>query len=466
MCAGLASGYSSFLFRVLQVDYLPVGTKADAVDTKFKTKVDDWIGLEKHNPGKYLVILLAADKDYMSQLMDLKLHGFKTVVAYPGANSLSKVVKLQATQSGEIVDWSEVRAAAGGCHLDTEARPVPHRTQPATAAATSAPPVKWEARPSTEDNDWHNLRGGRAAPSGSHSATSAPTFQDPGGDNESAIRLYVERTLKQWQASAEGSSPGATIAFTGFQPRTDGQRKRFNFFVHDVAHALNLYHKKTHVPPGTAINNGFGGYVTVTNKPSQGRYDDEAPPPPAVARVQRNSDLHHVSYSNRADTVEADPITMRSQAKPGCGYVPRHRRNMVAHQELLRVEQQKKLEAEEMTRQSSAGLENTEAELNAVHGELVRERSINSAHLSQPEPEPEVDPQLESASLDEWLAKLKLQQYKGVLADEGYNELQFLYDADPDDIDDLLKMLVEDKGMKRPHAKTFMKAWDKLSKAQ
>jgi hypothetical protein len=465
---------------MLQVDYLPVGTKADAVDTKFKTKLDDWIALEKHDPGKYLVVLLACDKDYMSQMMKLNQYGFKTVVAYDGENSVSSVVKLQATQSGEMVDWSEVRAAAGGCHLDTEARPVPRRAPPATAATAFKPPVNWEAweaRASTKNNDWGDLRRGSAVPSGGKKGTLAPLFQDPGGDNESAIRLYVEDTLKQWQASPEGSSPGAAIAFTGFQPGTEGQRKRFNFFVHDVAHALNLRHETTREPLGTAINNGLGNYVTVINKPSGSRYEEAATAPPAVATsaraLQRNYDPHRVPYVNRADTFD----TMRSRAEPGRGYVPRHRRNTDAEQKLL-VEQQKKLEAEEMTRQSSASLERAEAELSAVQGELARERSTDSAYLSQPEPKPDVEPepepdtalapqpQTESVSLNGWLSKIKLQQYESVLVEEGYDELQFLCDADADDIDELLEKLVRDKGMKKPHAKTFMKAWKKLSKAQ
>ena len=275
------------------MDYLPVGRKADAVDTKFKTKVDDWIGLEKQNPGKYLVILLGADKDYLSQLMALKQHGFKTVVAYNGERCVSDIVKLQAKSSGEMVDWSETRAAAGGYLLDDDLRALsynPHCGPPAPAATgfgsgvavnSSSNRIDFYDRKfgTTAESDWGDLRRGHTATvgtakpaglglptatsaqedavaatkagaeatpqatvvarSGGQNPTQLPKYQ--GGENEKVVREYIEDTLKQWLASPEGSSPGAAIAFTGFQPRDDRQRKRFNYFVHSpVQHYISL----------------------------------------------------------------------------------------------------------------------------------------------------------------------------------------------------------------------------------
>ena len=67
---------------------------------------------------------------------------------------------------------------------------------------------------------------------------------------------------------------------------------------------------------------------------------------------------------------------------------------------------------------------------------------------------------VELPSLDIWLADLKLDKYKEALVKEGYEELQFLCDAEEGDIDELAM----DVGMKKPHARTFKKAWGKLPK--
>ena len=75
---------------------------------------------------------------------------------------------------------------------------------------------------------------------------------------------------------------------------------------------------------------------------------------------------------------------------------------------------------------------------------------------------PSLDHVEHSASINEWLSKLKLQQYESVLVAEGYDELRFLRDADTCDIEELLERLVNEKVMKKPHSKTFMKYWDKL----
>ncbi len=82
---------------------------------------------------------------------------------------------------------------------------------------------------------------------------------------------------------------------------------------------------------------------------------------------------------------------------------------------------------------------------------------------AQPPPESQSEPQPNPASINEWLSKLKLQQYESVLVEEGYDELQFLRDADTCDIEELLERLVNEKVMKKAHSKTFMKAWDKLN---
>ena len=64
------------------------------------------------------------------------------------------------------------------------------------------------------------------------------------------------------------------------------------------------------------------------------------------------------------------------------------------------------------------------------------------------------------------MTQLKLEQYEAALEEEGYDGLQHLCAADAEDIDELLKKLVEGEvKMKGPHAKTFKKAWEKLPKA-
>jgi hypothetical protein len=103
----------------LGVDHIEVGTKSDAVDTKLKSKIDNFISRENRNPGKYLVMLLSGDKDFMAQLQRLQRAGFKTVVCYNGEASVAKVMKLQANTHGDCVDWSQLRAASGG-HQDDE----------------------------------------------------------------------------------------------------------------------------------------------------------------------------------------------------------------------------------------------------------------------------------------------------------------------------------------------------------
>jgi hypothetical protein len=56
-------------------------------------------------------------------------------------------------------------------------------------------------------------------------------------------------------------------------------------------------------------------------------------------------------------------------------------------------------------------------------------------------------------SLEAWLSSINLDRYHGALVEEGYDELQFLKDADEDDITEIIETI----GMKKPHIKTFLK---------
>jgi len=92
------------------------------------------------------------------------------------------------------------------------------------------------------------------------------------------------------------------------------------------------------------------------------------------------------------------------------------------------------------------------------------------------EPEPEVarraeegvPPARAAVSVSEWLASIKLEAYADAIAEEGYDELQFLGDAEEADIDELLETLQGSAGagagvgMKKPHARTLKKAWKAL----
>lgn len=78
-----------------------------------------------------------------------------------------------------------------------------------------------------------------------------------------------------------------------------------------------------------------------------------------------------------------------------------------------------------------------------------------------PEPKlPEGDPskldrQRSQITVDAWLQTVKLDRYASAIKDAGYDELQFLQDAQEEDIDEVLV----DIKMKKPHVRTFKKAW-------
>ena len=57
--------------------------------------------------------------------------------------------------------------------------------------------------------------------------------------------------------------------------------------------------------------------------------------------------------------------------------------------------------------------------------------------------------------VDEWLAQCKLQRYAGAIKDAGYDEIDFLKEADEAEIDDLASQVE----MKVPHAKALKRAW-------
>ena len=60
--------------------------------------------------------------------------------------------------------------------------------------------------------------------------------------------------------------------------------------------------------------------------------------------------------------------------------------------------------------------------------------------------------------LEDWLASIKLERYFSNVRDEGYDELEFLLGADEADISEMTATA----GMKKPHAKAFLGAWQKL----
>jgi len=86
--------------------------------------------------------------------------------------------------------------------------------------------------------------------------------------------------------------------------------------------------------------------------------------------------------------------------------------------------------------------------------------------LLDPEPEPEADaaeegipPEpVEAMTLESWLAEHKLARYMVALCEEGYDDLDFLRDADVADVTELAVTVT----MKKPHAKAFERACAKL----
>lgn len=65
-------------------------------------------------------------------------------------------------------------------------------------------------------------------------------------------------------------------------------------------------------------------------------------------------------------------------------------------------------------------------------------------------------------TVSEWLASIKLEAYADAIAEEGYEELQFLSDAE--EAEELLGSLLADSSvrMKKPHARTLNMAWGAL----
>ena len=60
--------------------------------------------------------------------------------------------------------------------------------------------------------------------------------------------------------------------------------------------------------------------------------------------------------------------------------------------------------------------------------------------------------------VDDWLAQCKLQRYAGAIDEAGYDEIDFLKEADEAEIDDLASQVE----MKVPDAKALKRAWLKL----
>lgn len=64
----------------------------------------------------------------------------------------------------------------------------------------------------------------------------------------------------------------------------------------------------------------------------------------------------------------------------------------------------------------------------------------------------------EEGTIGSWLHGIKLNRYEAAMQACGYDEVEFLRDADEDDIEELL----EELQMKRPHARAFRRAWSEL----
>ena len=79
--------------------------------------------------------------------------------------------------------------------------------------------------------------------------------------------------------------------------------------------------------------------------------------------------------------------------------------------------------------------------------------------LAEGDPAAALSKQLSGAeSVDAWLRSVKLQRYADAVKRAGYDDMQFLRDADLSEINEML----EDVEMKKPHAKTFRVAWTTL----
>lgn len=561
-----------------KVDYLPVGPKADAVDTKFKNKIDDFIKLEKHNPGKYLVMLLAADKDYMSQLMELEQCNFKTVVFYNGDNAVSRIVKQQAALSGVLVDWSAVRAKAGGYHHDEELRnvPNPHHTRPTSAAFAAGP------RPSLRPGGSMLRAGGLAS-----SSSAAPLQQQPAdvviqipsecsgvviGRSGATVQDVKARSGCSW-INVRDPAPGSVdvtrdVELRGRPSAIAEAQRLIEEKVKECLHFQKYHHNQVldavatgspvcSVPVDGQPSPGYRpweAYGANSNHTNGDDWSELRGGGGATARNTTNTrpklnlEPRTIGVTQQPPAALGDvPIKMRSHAAPGSGYVPPAKRNQTAlrsavgddhHddaaalettsslkrteslQRAQREEQEKKLKLQEMTRQSSAGLERMDVELSAVQGQLARERSIGNSNL--PEPGSELEPvalvQSDSgggaraalakglmrrgkaaavssvsaktrlaadktqkllsrrpgrggsssnedataavADVDMWLVEAGLSRYTDAIKDYGYDTMQMLKVASEEQINEMCADA--DMGMKKPHRQAFLVAWRAL----
>lgn len=85
--------------------------------------------------------------------------------------------------------------------------------------------------------------------------------------------------------------------------------------------------------------------------------------------------------------------------------------------------------------------------------------SPGAAAVNLPEGDPaQLSRESSQVTIEAWLQKVKLDRYSIAVKEAGYDELQFLKDALEVDIDEMLT----DIEMKKPHARTFKKAWELL----
>jgi hypothetical protein len=82
-------------------------------------------------------------------------------------------------------------------------------------------------------------------------------------------------------------------------------------------------------------------------------------------------------------------------------------------------------------------------------GEASPQHAVE-VHLMPVEPESE---KAEDMSVEAWLNSIKLDRYHEKIVEKGYDELEFLKDADEEDINEMIETI----GMKKPHIKTFLK---------
>jgi hypothetical protein len=100
------------------IDYICCPPKRDAVDTKLKDGLAEFVRTNRSQPSQHLVVVLSGDRDFTGSLREAAAEGFDTFLFHSGHLSAG-VAANAAYQSGrwaEIVESHKMHASGGASH--------------------------------------------------------------------------------------------------------------------------------------------------------------------------------------------------------------------------------------------------------------------------------------------------------------------------------------------------------------